>query len=188
VLAGTACAGAGAASAQSYGTAPPSVKGPACRPPELRALFRGFRASGGALIAAVVVTNSGSQPCWLSGTPQSVTLLDESGATVTVRSRPLAVPAGAGPVELVPGASLPAFGAPPTRGSAWFLVTWSNWCASASPSVQSLLVVLPAGGSVAAPVDTAVPGWAQGPAAPRCDDPRSGSTVSISRFQAPGTA
>jgi hypothetical protein len=105
---------------------------------------------------------------------------------VTVKIRPLAVPAAAGALELPPGAPLPAFGAPPVRGTAWFLLTWTNWCATAIPSVQSLLVVMPAGGSLAAPPDPAVPSWAQGPAAPRCDDSRAGPTVTISRFQAPG--
>jgi hypothetical protein len=162
------------------------ANGAVCRPAELRTLFRGFQASGASLISAVVVANTAARPCWLSGSPRSATLIDDSGDTVTVRSRPLAVPVDAGPVQLLPGAPLPAFGAPPARGSAWFMLTWTNWCASTIPSVQSLLVVLPAGGSVAAPGDPAVPSWAQGPAAPRCDDRRAGSTVTISQFQAPG--
>jgi hypothetical protein len=181
VLAGASCAGA--ASAQS-GAQPPA-NAAVCRPAELRALFRGFQPSGASLISAVVVTNAGSHPCWLTGTPRSVALLDESGDTVTVRNRPLALPVDAGAVQLLPGAPLPAFGAPPTRGSTWFMLTWTNWCASTIPSVQSLLVVLPAGGSMAAPGDATVPSWAQGPAAPRCDDRRAGSTVTISRLQAP---
>lgn len=135
----------------------------------------------------MVLVNTGRGECWLTGTPPTVTLLNEDGDSVPVKSRPVALPAGARPVELAPGADLPAFGAPPAKGSAWFLVTWSNWCADAGPSVQSLLVVLPAGGSVSAPLDAAVPSWGMsGAAAPRCDDGRAGSTITIGRFQAPG--
>jgi Protein of unknown function (DUF4232) len=184
VLAGAACAGA--ASAQTDGSIQGTGSNPACRAAELKALFRGFQAAGGSLTGAVVLVNTGRGPCWLAGTPPTVTLLNDDGDSAPVKSRPLALPADAGLVELAPGADLPAFGAPPTKGSAWFLVTWSNWCADAGPSVHSLLVVLPAGGSVSAPLDAAVPSWGMsGMAAPRCDDGRAGSTVTIGRFQTP---
>jgi hypothetical protein len=184
VLAGAACAGA--ASAQSGVTAQLSDSNPACRATQLKAVFRGFQGAGASRTGAIVLVNTGSQPCWLTGTPRSVTLLDDSGDTVPARARALALPADAGPVELAPGAELPAFGEPPPKGSAWFQVTWSNWCADASPAVQSMLVVLPAGGSLAAPVDAAAAGWGMGETgAPRCDDAHAGSSVTISRFQPP---
>lgn len=162
-----------------------SSASPTCRPSELRALFRGFQASGGSRIGAVVVVTTGTRPCWLSGTPPSVALLDGGGGSVTVKSHAVAGPPDAGRVELMPGSTLPAFGAPPSRGSAWFVVTWVNWCSDAVPAVTSLLVVLPAGGSMAAPLDAAMPAWAAGPGAPRCEDARAGSTLTIGRFQAP---
>jgi hypothetical protein len=183
MLAGAACAGAAAAQTDSSGQ---TSAAPACRAAQLKALFRGFQASGGSLTGAVVLVNTGREPCWLTGTPPSVTLLSEDGDAVTVKTRALALPAEAGPVELTPGIDLPGFGAPLAQGSAWFLVTWSNWCADASPDVRSLLVVLPAGGSVAAPLDAAAMGWGMGGgAAPRCDDARAASSVTIGRFQAP---
>jgi hypothetical protein len=184
VLACAGCAGAASASGQADLSAESSSGQAACRPAELKALFRGFQVAGGSLSGAVVLVDAGHDPCWLTGTPPSVTLLNEDGGAVAVRSRPLALPVDAGDVELTPGAQLPGFGAPPERGSAWFTMTWSNWCGDTTPSVQSLLVVLPAGGSVAAPLDTAVPSLVVGPAAPRCDDGRAGSTLMIGRFQA----
>ena len=157
-----------------------------CRAAELHGLFRGFRAAGGSLTAAVVLTTSGSGPCSLTGTPPTVTLLDQSGGSVAVRSHAVGVPEDAGAVELTPGVALPAYGQPPAPGSAWFVVTWSNWCTDALPAVNSLLVLLPTGGSVVAQPDGTAPSWAAGPSAPRCDDSRAGSTVTIGRFQAPG--
>ena len=185
VLAGAACAGA--ASAQSGMSAQLSDSTPACRASQLKALFRGFQGAGGSRVGAIVIVNTGADPCWLTGTPRSVTLLDDNGDTVPAKNRALALPADAGPVELVPEVQLPAFGQPPARGSAWFLVTWSNWCEDASPTIQSMLVVLPAGGSVSAPVDAAASGWGMsGAGAPRCDDARAGSSVTVDRFRPPG--
>jgi hypothetical protein len=135
----------------------------------------------------VVLTSVGQAPCMLTGTPPSVSLLDSGGGTVAVKSHALAVPEDAGPVELKPGAAMPSFGAAPAAGSAWFVVTWSNWCSDAVPAVTSLLVVLPAGGTVVAQPDATAPAWASGPSAPHCDDARAGSTVTIGRFQTPGT-
>jgi hypothetical protein len=182
-LAGGACGGTSTQADQGAGQAGAPQT---CRASELHALFRGFRAAGGSLTAAVVVTSTGARPCVLVGTPPSVTLLDGSGGAIPVKSHAIAVPENAGAVELVPGAALPEFGAPPARGSAWFVVTWSNWCSDALPAVSALLVVLPGGGSVVAQPDATVPSWAAGPSAPHCDDARSGSTIEIERFQAPG--
>jgi hypothetical protein len=183
LLAGAACGGpvpaqADPASQQAGGPA-------ACRAADLHGLFRGFRAAGGSLTGAVVLTSAGSIPCMLTGTPPSVSLLDTGGA-VAVKSHALAVPEDAGPVELRPGAAMPAFGAAPAAGSAWFVVTWSNWCSDTVPAVTSLLVVLPAGGTVVAQPDATAPAWASSAGAPRCDDARAGSTVTIGRFQTPG--
>ena len=184
MLAVAACGGA--ASAQSDAAAQQSGSVPPCRASELHGLFRGFRAAGGSLTAAVVLTSAGSRPCSLTGTPPSVTLLDPNGGSIAVRSHAIAVPEDAGPVQLRPGVAMPAFGAAPAPGSAWFVVTWSNWCSDALPAVSSLLVVMPGGGSVVAQPDTGAPVWAVGPSAPRCDDARAGSTLTIGRFQAPG--
>lgn len=164
-----------------------SAPGPLCRASDLHALFRGFRAAGGSLTGAVVMTNAGGHPCWVTGTPRSVALLSDGGDSVSVRSRPLDLPTGGGPVQLAPGAALPGFGAPVPEGAAWFLLTWSNWCADTNPDVSSLLVVLPAGGSVTAPLDSVAPTWGADRSTPKCDDARAGSTVTIGRFQAPGT-
>jgi len=186
VLAGTACAGA--ASAQSDPTVQAAGSTSTCRASELHALFRGFRPAGGSLTAAVVLTSAGPKPCSLSGTPPSVTLLDESGGSTAVKSHAVALPVGAGSVDLTPGTALPAYGQSPPRGSAWFVVTWSNWCSDAVPAVSSLLVVLPSGGSVVAAPDASAPTWAAGPSAPHCDDARAGSTVTIGAFQAPASS
>jgi hypothetical protein len=173
----------GAASSQpASSTASVRVAEDACRPGELRALFRGFQSSKGALAGAVVVTASGSRPCWVGGTPRNVSLLDDGGDTVSVRVKPVSAPSGGETVLLSPGVPLPTFGAPPSHGSAWLSVTWSNWCSDASPTIGSVLIVLPAGGSIPAPVDAAA-GWAAGPPSPRCANPKTGSTLSFGRFQ-----
>lgn len=131
----------------------------------------------------MVVADSGARDCWLSGGPQSVGLLNEAGEAVPGRQRPQAArPATA--VRLRQGVALPTFGAPPAQGSAWFSVAWSNWCSAESPDVSSLLIVLPSGGSIAAPLDPTLPTWAAGPPAPRCSEPGSVATVSYGQFQA----
>jgi hypothetical protein len=184
LLAGAACGGAASAHADPAGQL--TGASAACRAADLHAMFRGFRAAGGSLTGAVVLTSAGAAPCMLAGTPPSVSLLDTAGGTVSVRSHALAVPEDAGPVELKPGATMPAFGAAVPAGSTWFVVTWSNWCSDAVPGVTSLLVVLPAGGTVVAQPDPTAPAWAPSPGAPHCDDGRVGSTVTIGRFQTPG--
>jgi hypothetical protein len=181
VLAGPACGGA--ASAQSDPGVQQSAASATCRASELHGLFRGFRPAGASLTAAVVLTSAAAHPCTLAGTPPSVALLDPNGGSIAVKSHAVDVPEDAGTVQLTPGVAMPAYGAPPVRGSAWFVVTWSNWCSDALPAVSSLLVVLPGGGSVVAQADAATPGLAPGPSAPRCDDARAGSTVTIGRFQ-----
>jgi hypothetical protein len=156
-----------------------------CRPNELHAMFRGFQGNGGSLEGAAVVVKASGQPCWLTGSPRSVTLLDDSGDAIALKQQPQGIPPDAGPVELVPNVALPSFGLPAPRGSAWFTLTWTNWCSDASPSVRSLLIVLPAGGSLVAPVDTDVPIWAIAPATPNCANRKVGSYLAFGRFQAP---
>jgi hypothetical protein len=185
VLAGSACGGAASAQSDPGGQQTGSV--PACKASELHGLFRGFRPAGGSLTAAVVLTSAGAKACSLDGTPPSVTLLDQNGGSVAVKNHAVGVPEDAGTVQLTPGAAMPGFGAAPVSGSAWFVVTWSNWCSDALPAVSSLLVVLPGGGSVVAQPDATAPSWAAGPNTPRCDDARAGSTVTIGRFQAPAS-
>jgi len=185
LVAGAACGGAASAQADPASQQPGSP--PACRAADLHGMFRGFRAAGGSLTGAVVLTSAGAVPCVLNGTPPSVSLLDGSGAPVAVKSHAVAVPEDAGPVGLKPGTAMPAFGAAPAAGSAWFVVTWSNWCSDAVPAVTSLLVVLPAGGTVVAQPDATAPSWESAPSAPHCDDARAGSTVTIGRFQAPAS-
>jgi hypothetical protein len=181
VLVGGACGGAARIGSQASLPA-----AGVCRPAELKALFRGFQAVGDSIGGAVVVTDVGSRQCWLNGSPQSISLLDDGGDTVPVKQRALDLPPNGGPAMLLPGVPPPTFGARPAHGSAWLSLTWSNWCFDTSPSVRALLIVLPPGGSIAAPLDTAVPSWAVGPPAPRCADSRAGSTLRYGRFQAAG--
>lgn len=183
MLAGTACSGAASAQSDTASRRPEAAN--PCRPSELRALFRGFRPAGAAVAGAVVVANSGSEPCWLDGSPRSVSLIDDAGDAVMVKEHAVHLPTNGEAVKLTPGAPLPAFGAPPARGSAWFMLTWSNWCSDSVPIVKSLLIVLPAGGSITAPLDTGMPSLVVGPSAPQCPDSHSGSTLTFGRFQAP---
>jgi hypothetical protein len=177
-----ACAGAGDGVNQDVTGTQAGVSS-TCRPSELQGLFRGFQDSGASLSGALVVTDSGTRDCWLDGAPQSLRLLDEAGQAVSIRVRALDLPASAGPVKLAPGVAMPFYGAPPLQGSAWVSMTWSNWCAATQPAVRSILVVLPSGGSMAAPVDPDLPSWAIGPPAPRCSSPAAGSSLTYGRFQ-----
>ena len=156
-----------------------------CQPADLQALFRGFHAAGGPLVGPVVLVSTGSTPCWLSGGPQGVVLRDAGGEAVPANVRAADQPAAGNPVALVPGTTMPGFGAPPPHGSAWFLVTWTNWCADTSPDVRSVQVALRGGGSVTAALDDSAPEWAVGPPTPRCDDAKAGSTLTIGRYLAP---
>jgi hypothetical protein len=182
LLAASVACGA-ASSQQVSSTGSVRLAQDACQPGELRALFRGFQSSKGALAGAVVVTTSGSRACWVGGTPRNVSLLDDGGDTLSVNVKPLPASSGSETVVLSPGVPLPTFGAPPSHGSAWLSVTWTNWCSDASPTIGSVLIVLPRGGSIPAPVDAAAAGWAAGPPSPRCANPKTGSTLSFGRFQ-----
>lgn len=182
VLAAAACSAA--THAASVVPPPPSDEVP-CRPADLRGIFRGFQGAGGSLAGAVVVANIGSDPCWLDGSPRSVSLLDDAGGAVTVKEHAVDLPLNGGTVKLMPGAPLPAFGSALASGSAWFTLSWSNWCSDASPTIQALLIVLPAGGSITAPIDTGIPSWAAGPPTPGCSDSHLASTLTFGRFQPP---
>jgi hypothetical protein len=182
VLAGAACGAVPATQPGSSHAAPASQA--ICRAGDLHAIFRGFQTAGPSLTGAVVVVDAGTGRCWLGAGPQGVTLIDGDGGTMAVKSRGTALAADARSVELLPGAPLPAFGAPPAAGSAWFVVTWTNWCSDATPDVSALVVAL-ADGTVAAPEDPQAPTWVAGPLVPRCDDAHAGSAVTIGRFQAP---
>lgn len=177
-----ACSDPGPASQDTLTSAPGAAT---CHAADLRAIFRGFEAAGGSLTGAVVVTEVGSDTCSLDGSPRSVGMLDDDGGIVPVKGHALDVPLNGGPVTLTPRAPLPAFGSPPAAGSAWFALSWSNWCSTDSPTVLSLLIVLPAGGSIAAPLDANIPSWAVGPPMPQCSDAHSQSTLSYGRFQPP---
>ncbi len=175
-----ACSGCAGSSVQTDGA---DVAASTCRPAELHGLFRGFQGTGDSLAGAIVVVDTGSRPCTLDGSPRSIGLLDDGGDGVKVKERALDMPPGGGPVQLLPGVALPIFGAPPAHGSAWVSLTWSNWCSDTTPAVHSMLVVLPSGGSIAAPIDEALPDWAVGPPTPRCTDSRGASNLSFGRFQ-----
>ncbi len=182
VLAGSAC-GSAAAAQTEVARQQPAAEQAACRAADLSAVFRGFQASGASLAGAVVVVNAGAGRCRLRGPVQSVAMRDADGSAVAARSRPPDA-SDAASVALPPGTSLPVFGASPPAGSAWFVVTWTNWCAGATPAVGSLVVGLAGGDSLTAPLDAGLPSWALGPPAPRCDDARAGSGLAAGRLQA----
>jgi len=185
VLAGTGCSGVSQA-ASDPPAQPPGVA--VCHPAQLRAIFRGFQAAGGSLTGAVVVADAGTAPCLLDGSPRSISLLDHDGNAVAVKEHALDFPPNGGPVKLKPGAPLPAFGSPLAAGSAWLSLAWSNWCSDATPAVQSLLLVLPRGGSIAVPLDAGIPSWAEAPPTPVCSNSHSASTLTYGRFQPPAGA
>lgn len=185
MLAGTGCSGVSQA-ASDPPAQPPGVA--VCHPAQLRAIFRGFQAAGGSLTGAVVVADAGTAPCLLDGSPRSISLLDHDGNAVAVKEHALDFPPNGGPVKLKPGAPLPAFGSPLAAGSAWLSLAWSNWCSDATPAVQSLLLVLPRGGSIAVPLDSGIPSWAESPPTPVCSNSHSASTLTYGRFQPPAGA
>ena len=146
---------------------------PTCLPSDLTA-SAGWQGGGGQMLGWLAVTNVGQHPCVLQGSPRLVEL--RSAKTIVEPITYHAEPSDgssdasviAGPVLLEPG------------GAAGALLWWSNWCATTTPVVTSLIVTLPSGG---APIDAGPP--SSGPAlggVPRCDVPSGASTFTAYAF------
>ena len=146
---------------------------PTCVPGDLTA-SAGWQGGGGLMLGSLTVTNAGTHPCVLEGSPRRVEL--RSGKTtvepITYRGDPTDGSSDpsviAGPVLLEPGGAAGAF------------LQWSNWCGAATPAVTSLIVTIPSGG---APIDAGPtsPGPGIG-GVPRCDVPSGASTFTAYAF------
>ena len=145
---------------------------PTCLPGDLAA-SAGWQGGGGQMLGSLAVTNVGTHPCVLVGSPRLVELRTASAIVRPItyhgeRSDGSNVPSSiAGPVLLEPG------------GKAGAYLWWSNWCGTA-PVVTSFLVTLPSGG---APIDAGPtsPGPGIG-GVPRCDVPSAASTFTAYAF------
>ena len=145
---------------------------PDCLPGDLTA-SAGWQGGGGQMLGSLAVTNVGTHPCVLVGSPRLVELRTASAIVRPItyhgeRSDGSNVPSSiAGPVLLEPG------------GAAGAYLWWSNWCGTA-PVVTSLIVTLPSGG---APIDAGPtsPGPGIG-GVPRCDVPSAASTFTAYAF------
>jgi hypothetical protein len=133
----------------------------------------GWGGAGGQMGGSLAVTNVGTHPCVLEGSPRLVELRTASAILRPVtyhreRSDGTGDPTViAGPVLLEPGGMAGAF------------LWWSNWCGTV-PVVRSLVVTLPSGG---APIDAGPtsPGPGIG-GVPRCDVPSGPSTFTAYAF------
>lgn len=126
------------------------------------------------MIGFLTVTNVGTHPCVLEGSPRLVEL--RSGTSIVKpityhgepsdgSSDPSVI---AGPVLLEPGGAAGAF------------LWWSNWCATTNPNVTSLIVTLLSGGALIDAGPTS-PGPGIG-GVPRCDVPSAASTFTAYAF------
>jgi hypothetical protein len=139
---------------------------PLCRAADLRATAS-LQGATGSLAGAVGVKNMSAKPCTVTGRPRLRLLGD--GHDLHVRQVPIPpswngqlVPKGYPRLLLGPGDSVEA------------RVFWSNWCGGATGSL-SLSIALPQGaGRLTAPLD---------PGTPRCDVPRSASTIRVEPFR-----
>lgn len=146
---------------------------PDCLPSDLTA-SAGWQGGGGQMIGFLTVTNVGTHPCVLEGSPRLVEL--RSGTSIVKpityhgepsdgSSDPSVI---AGPVLLEPGGAAGAF------------LWWSNWCATTNPNVTSLIVTLLSGGALIDAGPTS-PGPGIG-GVPRCDVPSAASTFTAYAF------
>jgi hypothetical protein len=146
---------------------------PRCRATDLRARLQ-LQGVFGNLVGVAVVRNAGDAPCSLRGRPSA---RFDGGPAEATALRIVTVPADRLDESLIydRASSLRALG--PGRVAA-VLVNWGNWCppgavvTSLGTPPSALVLVLPGGGEIAAPVDRA----------PRCDEPMAPSTVAIKPF------
>lgn len=115
---------------------PPSLVAPVgkCVASSLR-VHGGRQGDGPGASGDLILTETGTTPCVLSGYP-TVTLIDQAGLALATASGPPTIEQRAR--TLHPGAS------------ADLVLFWSNWCAKA-PGPLWVRLALPAGGSVTGP-------------------------------------
>ena len=146
---------------------------PGCLPSDLTA-SAGWQGGGGQMLGSLAVTNVGTHPCVLEGSPRLVELRSGKSTVkpITYHGEPSDGSSDpsviAGPVLLEPG------------GTAGALLWWSNWCGTTTLEVTSLVVTLPSGG---APIEAgpATPGTVMS-GLPRCDVPSAASTFTAYAF------
>jgi len=137
-----------------------------CRAADLRATA-GLQGATGSLAGAIGVKNVGAKACTVTGRPRLKLL--GNGHDLRVREVPIPpswngqlVPKGYPRLLIGPGESVEA------------RVFWSNWCGGATGPL-SLSIELPGGaGRLTAPLQ---------PGTPRCDAPRSASTIQVEHFR-----
>lgn len=129
---------------------------PACASKQL-GVFAVTQGGGGATIGSFQLRNEGSGECWLHGHPE-LSILDGDGRPLAIR----AVPAEPSTIPLRP------------HGAAEVLFQWHNWCRLTAPA--ALKLVLPeGGGTIETKADIG---------RPRCDEPKTASTLVVSPFGA----
>jgi Protein of unknown function (DUF4232) len=136
-----------------------AVAVPICR---RAALGRGLGFSeggGGAAVGVVEVTNIGPTRCAVDGIPR-VRLLSGAGRPLAVTQHPR--PAVGRRIVLGPGERAQA------------RLAWANYCTG--PHAESAALIWR---GAAVPLRPAAKGWMS---APRCDDPATGSRLTIGRF------
>ena len=139
---------------------------PPCRAAGLRATA-GLQGATGSLAGVIGIKNVSAKPCTVTGRPRLKLLGD--GHDLRVRQVPIPpswngqlVPKGYPRLLVGPGDSVEA------------RVFWSNWCGGATGPL-SLSIDLPHGaGRLTAPLE---------PGTPRCDAPRSASTIRVEPFR-----
>jgi hypothetical protein len=127
----------------------------------------------GSLLGGVVFSNRSATPCTLGGRPRTH-LLDRSRLLAV---QTFALPRQSGDPPVLRDVVLTPHGGAPTpssstKGKAFLLLWWSNWCKK-PPAAVSVRVVLPhGGGRLTVRLNEAE-------AAPRCDQPKSPSRFGV---------
>jgi hypothetical protein len=147
------------------------AKMPACTAQSLRG-SASLQGATGSMAGGIRVWNRGAETCRLGGPPKVVLRTRRGRVLVTSSAEGTVVPPGKAVDRIEPGRSVFAF------------VLWRNWCGPWPSSGQArnnrrlvFDVTLGSGGRLLVPGATG---------RPRCDTPRSTSTLSVSPFMREG--
>jgi hypothetical protein len=156
----------------------PAPSGAACRADQLAAGNAGWGGATGSLLGGFLVWNTSVTPCDIEGSP-SVAIVDGAGHALKIVESTMPSPPSQ-PIVLTPGQSAPPVNEDSPSGLASETFQWFNWCGTAPKAPLSLAVTLNDIGVLRLHLLLG----AGDTSAPRCDEPASPSTLTVSAFEA----
>lgn len=151
-------------------TLPPEAS--PCQADQVSAGLAGWQGATGSMLGGFLIWNTSAEPCRLAGRP-SVAIFDQAGHRLKVTDVPFPSTA-VEPIVLLADQPVPVLNEEAPEGLGTVTVQWFNWCVTSPIEPLSLVITLPSGGVLHAPV---VMGGT-----PRCDAPSAGSTMSVGNF------